>query len=1683
MQTAAAPRILLLSKAIIRGGALSDLFATTVQVGGYTNAKGTYVPPHQAVRHKRTPQPAKPAAHPAPAATATDLFGQAAPAEPAKKPPRTRDVALREIGQKFAAAARDAGHDEEAQAAAELLAKEGGFTAEELQGLIRQVAQKERDKAAAPAVAAPEPAPPAAPAVEAPAPVAPPAAPATAAADPELTPFFVPDREMQKEGGREEAPAAAAAARGPDPAWAAQAMAEEADSWAPKIMAEPKAMFRSVSPAELADIKAKGAIIGGGNTFSDTRRHVFFADDMSPSVIRQGEELERQAHHALEGTPVGLAVDQANQSYEHAIAAAKLATGRKAESAALDAKQDAYETLSAAKKAYRSAIHDWMRARKEELQGADFTSAVLETQPLAGGLHYSKGHGLSGMPQDEYGFPSGHVQASDLARVHLVKDGKVVRTMSPAEAGLVPQDPAAGGREEAPSENNGGESPKPKHDPRGQLARTRARADELGLNLAQRMRAILDTAEAEARRREPGRGKDFRRGATTWTKRQEGWYQEEVRAGVEKEAPNLHALLATFDRVVDQAERQAKKLGLNEPWVPQTRSGLASVSQVRELLNDRDAKAEPPKAEEASSLPPSDEPKEGDVRFVDEVGYVLRGGRWHRLDPSRTNGRHPAMTYDTPGGAPVPHPLVVAPQAEWEKAIWDKMQQAWDEDQDIQLVTSGRHLFIPARRRDVMRFQGGQIQMKQGREWVRVGPYGQDINSLADAMGLPNSHDRLSWEAENRDTGAEQARMAQAAARLAPLLAAEEKARRAAVADPASAEREADHREALDELMRQGTDAGLTRQEVYELRSQYELPEEVEEAREGGSPEWQEDNLADVLDRLGDRDPEEGRPAGAFTAAELAAHWRGHTLEEAEDELHARVSDFALLPDGQHWMRMDEYLAGDAMERLREAQQAMADRPDMPAALQERLRAQAKRLAEAAVNQPPPSNDDMDPSSPNYRYRDQGYVGGSRKELAAEMIRAAGRNRTQLRKTDIDWEELEKNARLAKELIKKNNLFGQVDWDSLREGGMEPAAGYLLDRVYASIATEPAEDRPQARQDFALGLETVRDRLERCKTVEDVTNALGELREELAGNVLNAEEADAYAKAFAAYEIAKRAADAGQAQRDALRDTQYAAMKRWREIGEEVERQSKGKRKPDPALVREEARMKQEMEDAQKARDDFDAANPELVHKSHKLPGGWTAYDSDVGMVARTLRERAQEIKRAAARRNMTENPVTRAWLAMGPKFSAVLNYRSPKGSDAFQKHVTAARSGKVRDWSWAEKGGAADRPKVTKREQAFQLQVAEHHARRGGRQVRVDSTAELQSRFGLRAVQSGNWVLDDPTSAAFHVQRSAEAFADLADLMGVPDEVLSMNGRLALAFGARGRGGGARAHYEPVERVINMTKMGGGGCLAHEWLHAMDNLVKESEGVGPAGEKDWLTETPEILPPGPLRSAFEGIKAAMEQGTHRPMQKFKYSAKDHRVARYNVHPNASPSSSGTLGARVGKAEDATAAVLLVDDFYRSRYGEPENMSKRIRKQWEDWRRIAVAHHHGQVEGGEVSLPVGRPTSSFAVEAQRLDKGTTGKYWSQGKELAARAFQAWCEDRLAAQGRQNDYLSSLADNKYYRLTGAKPFPEAEERHRLNAAFDNLARVLAEQGTLAKALAMLEMEEAEERGLESVMMAV
>ncbi len=125
--------------------------------------------------------------------------------------------------------------------------------------------------------------------------------------------------------------------------------------------------------------------------------------------------------------------------------------------------------------------------------------------------------------------------------------------------------------------------------------------------------------------------------------------------------------------------------------------------------------------------------------------------------------------------------------------------------------------------------------------------------------------------------------------------------------------------------------------------------------------------------------------------------------------------------------------------------------------------------------------------------------------------------------------------------------------------------------------------------------------------------------------------------------------------------------------------------------------------------------------------------------------------------------------------------------------------------------------------------------AMRTGRKVREGNVSpEDFKEFGFRGVEFGNWNNQEERQEVMN--HAYDGLYDLAETLKVPVKALSLNGELSLAFGARGVGlSGAKAHYEPVRGVINLTKMSGAGSLAHEWFHALDHYLARQSGKTPS--------------------------------------------------------------------------------------------------------------------------------------------------------------------------------------------------------------------------------------------------------
>lgn len=240
----------------------------------------------------------------------------------------------------------------------------------------------------------------------------------------------------------------------------------------PTPMSEPKVLYRAVSIPEMIDIVKKGKIVGGLNKFNDfdRRRHVFFGDHVSKNLIYQGEEIERQVVGSLMNDPIHAQFERLNAELEALkekrndlardlldeineerrnpmewndsnppidwiVRAGQIMKIKSPLYTMVKKISTLHDTLTDLQKKYREKYCSEFPRLKSEIQARRFTSAVIETYPITGGLHYSKQHGFSGMGnEDEYGFPSGAVTASDIHQIFWVKDGQIEMATPYSEA-------------------------------------------------------------------------------------------------------------------------------------------------------------------------------------------------------------------------------------------------------------------------------------------------------------------------------------------------------------------------------------------------------------------------------------------------------------------------------------------------------------------------------------------------------------------------------------------------------------------------------------------------------------------------------------------------------------------------------------------------------------------------------------------------------------------------------------------------------------------------------------------------------------------------------------------------------------------------------------------------------------------------------------------------------------------------------------------------------------------------------------------------------------------------------------------------------------------------------------------------------------------------------------------------
>lgn len=763
----------------------------------------------------------------------------------------------------------------------------------------------------------------------------------------------------------------------------------------------------------------------------------------------------------------------------------------------------------------------------------------------------------------------------------------------------------------------------------------------------------------------------------------------------------------------------------------------------------------------------------------------------------------------------------------------------------------------------------------------------------------------------------------------------------------------------------------------------------------------------------------------------------------------------------------------------------------------------------------------LNPNDVNYAYKDTGYIAGSQKEKIQDFWKRKKESGEGTSIEEIDWTSLEENPRYAEQQITKANILGDIDYNSFREKGMDSRAAYLASRVFAAIPKEPEGRDITARKNYVIAVNTVKERLSECKTIHDVKefvdDVYGEYKQTFDSQILRVPEVNKI-----------------KVERDALlreRERIRTEVMEWcrNELVPKYKALGKKERK---AFWRYRDELKKEISDKIREQDPG-YNNPDIYVEIDTSNMWWPINIGTEGIYQSKFEELNNKLRAAKnkARDEFLKDNVTYdTWKELG-KFvdlrfnkSFQTHYNNLKAYDEKTRTNTNGETNetvaykyrdktydKYENWDWLNK----DTNKVEKKEseiikgkvkRTFEMIVPKTLERKGGRNISVKSTAELKKAFNLRDVQTGSYVQSDPVSAKWHIDNLAAGFADLADVLGIKDEQISLNGRLALAVGARGHGS-ALAHYEPVERVINITKFKGGGSLGHEWFHSFDNMIAEAITGGNVSvymsQPNAQTKTYKLtdafkpnakhddIPDNELaqnvRAKFINLVNAMMTGDTPETEVVAYDTKDIETAK-DFFENKIKFYSGYYDrdgfyTKLANAKNLDEAISAINERYKSTVdlirNNPDKVGKLAKyeqkrmkntvKNYEKYRVMAAAYFgskNGNTEGGEVTVKTGRVVSRFYEDAKKLDEGKQKPYWSTPLEMAARSFEAYLVDKLKEKGQRNDYLSGSANNDVYSGEWY-PYPTERDRVKINKAFDELFEVIRNENAIRKAINILD----------------
>lgn len=104
----------------------------------------------------------------------------------------------------------------------------------------------------------------------------------------------------------------------------------------------------------------------------------------------------------------------------------------------------------------------------------------------------------------------------------------------------------------------------------------------------------------------------------------------------------------------------------------------------------------------------------------------------------------------------------------------------------------------------------------------------------------------------------------------------------------------------------------------------------------------------------------------------------------------------------------------------------------------------------------------------------------------------------------------------------------------------------------------------------------------------------------------------------------------------------------------------------------------------------------------------------------------------------------------------------------------------------------------------------------------KIINPKEVLRKYKIKGFEFGNYVSNNQRYD--YLNATSKSLHNLSKIL--KSKNIGLDNTLGIAFGARGYGGGAIAHYEPCYKMINLTRDSGSSALAHEYAHSLDYIL-----------------------------------------------------------------------------------------------------------------------------------------------------------------------------------------------------------------------------------------------------------------